>query len=39
MGVMDIAILVLIVAYTAYIIFGRKKKGCCGDCSKCCGCK
>ena len=34
----DIAVVVLIVGYCAYIIFGKKKGGCCGNCSECRGC-
>ena len=34
----DVAILVLIAAYCAYVIFAKKKGGCCGDCGKCQGC-
>ncbi len=35
---LEILILVLIAAYCAYIIFGKKKRGCCGDCRACQGC-
>lgn len=34
----EILILVLVVAYCAYIIFGKKKHGCSGNCSACQGC-
>lgn len=39
MGLMDWILLVPVLVYSLYVIFGKKKKGCCGDCSKCSGCK
>jgi len=38
MSWLDIAIVVLTVGYCAYIIFAKKKGGCCGNCSNCPGC-
>lgn len=38
MGVTDYILLGLILGYCLYVLFGRKKKGCCGDCAKCGGC-
>lgn len=38
MGVMDYAILALILGYGGWCLFGKKKKGCCGNCSGCTGC-
>lgn len=35
----EILLVVLIAAYCLYVIFGKKKHGCCGDCAKCQGCK
>lgn len=39
MGLMDWILIALIGAYSLHILFSKKKKGCCGDCSKCGGCK
>lgn len=39
MGLMDWILIALIAGYGLYILFSKKKKGCCGDCSKCGGCK
>ncbi|MBQ3492225.1 MAG: FeoB-associated Cys-rich membrane protein [Oscillospiraceae bacterium] len=39
MNWLDITIIVLVVAYGAYVLFGKKKHGCCGDCGNCPGCK
>ena len=38
MKLFEILLLVLIAAYCAYVIFGKKKRCCCGDCAKCQGC-
>ena len=38
MGVMDYILLFLIAGYGIHVLFGRKKKGCCGDCANCGGC-
>ncbi len=35
---LDIALIVLIAVYCAYVLLTKKKGGCCGDCSKCAGC-
>jgi len=35
----DIALLVLILSYCAYVIFIKKKHGCSGNCSSCAGCE
>lgn len=34
----EILLLVLVAAYCAYVIFGKKKRGCCGDCTRCRDC-
>lgn len=34
----EILLVVLIAGYCAYVIFGKKKHGCCGDCGNCSGC-
>lgn len=39
MGVMDYVLLGLILGYTAYVLFFRKKRGCCGNCARCAGCR
>lgn len=39
MSVMDWILLGLIGAYCVFVLFFKKKKGCCGDCSACSGCK
>ena len=35
---LEIALLVLVLGYCAYIIFGKKKHGCSGNCGSCQGC-
>jgi len=35
---LDVLLLVLIAGYCTYIIFGKKKHSCGGNCANCCGC-
>ena len=39
MGVTDWILLALIGAYAVYVLFFKKKSGCCGDCCHCAGCR
>ena len=39
MNWLDWGLITLIAGYSLHILLSRKKKGCCGDCSKCSGCK
>ncbi len=41
MNLLEIGLMVLIIGYCAYILFGKKKRGCSGNCAgcSCCGCK
>ncbi|MBE7001415.1 MAG: FeoB-associated Cys-rich membrane protein [Ruminococcaceae bacterium] len=34
----EILILAAVIGYCAYIVFGKKKRGCNGNCSQCSGC-
>ena len=34
----DVLLLVLVLSYCTYIIFGKKKRGCCSNCANCSGC-
>lgn len=36
---MDWLLVALIAGYCLYVLLGKKKKDCCGDCSKCSSCK
>ena len=38
MGIMDWILIAIIAAYFGYVLFFRKQKGCCGDCSQCSSC-
>lgn len=38
MGLIEWILIVLIAGYSLYVLFGKKKKGCCGDCSQCSTC-
>jgi hypothetical protein len=38
MGVIDWILILLIAGYACYVIFSKKKSGCCGDCSRCSNC-
>ncbi len=38
MGITDWILVILIAAYGGYVLFSKKKTGCCGDCSRCAGC-
>jgi len=35
---LDVLLLATLGGYVVYLIFGRKKSGCCGDCGHCSGC-
>ena len=39
MSAADYGILLIIGIYLAYIIFGKKRRSCCGDCGSCRGCE
>lgn len=39
MGVMDWILLLLIALYMGFVLFSKKKNGCCGDCSQCSSCQ
>lgn len=35
---MDWILLLLIALYAGFVLFSKKKKGCCGDCTRCSSC-
>ena len=39
MGIMDWILLLLIALYMGFVLFSKKNKSCCGDCSKCSSCQ
>ena len=38
MSFLDIILLVVPLGYCVYVLLGKKKRGCCGNCSGCQGC-